>query len=90
MMDEIVLACFFPAALRTGFGWFCWLSALSVALSESKCEGISGNPPVLQQHQARPLYVSVSAPVFKHFCKLIWRLELRDMCKPMIVCVQEL
>lgn len=61
---------FFPAALRAGSGWLCGLSALSVTLSESKCEGISWNPPVLQQHQPRPLHVSISVSDYKH-CSII-------------------
>lgn len=85
MIDiKLILVYFFPAAIRTGSGWFCWLSALSVTLSESKCEGISWNPPVLQQHQGQPLYVSIFTPAYKDFCKchvnLLERWELRDMC----------
>lgn len=38
-----------PAAVRSDSGWFSWLSAFSVILSESKCEGLPWNPPVSQQ-----------------------------------------
>lgn len=84
---KVLLVYFFLATLRTGSGWFCWLSALSVALSESKCEGISWNPPVLQQHQAKPIYVSIFAPVFKDSCKCHDNLELEEAPVSKWLCV---
>lgn len=48
----------YPVAVRSDPGWFSWLSAVSVILSESECEGVPWNPPVPWQYLAvRSLHV---------------------------------